>query len=289
MELALQMAVNATALAAVYALFGLSFSFIYAATGIMHFAHGATFTVAAYLFYLLYTLLDAPLVPAAAGAVVGAALFGWAVMRGFYQPLQRLGASPALVMIASLGLFIVIDNLIVLVFGADSRVADKGGVASGMLLGPVYITPLQLWTVAVAVLAVGGTALLLTRTRLGQAIRGMSDDPGFAAIIGIDIGRLGGIVFALGSALLALGAVVVSLDIGVSPGASLRVVLIAAVASILGGTATIYGGLAGGVIVALLESGGGLAVDPRWQNVIVFGALIAVLLVRPAGLFARIR
>jgi branched-chain amino acid transport system permease protein len=286
-ELLLQTAINGTALASIYLLFGLSFSIIYSASGVMHFAHGGTYTVSLYAFYTLYTLLDLPLAAASLATLLLIAAFGWLTMRVFYEPLLVRGASAAIVMIASLGLFIVIENVVVLTFGPNSRVVSKGTVEPGLLIGSAYVTSLQLWTMGTAAIGVLLTLALIGRSRLGEAIRAMADDSAFAEVIGIDVRVIRALVFALGSLLLAIAAILVSLDVGVIPGSGLRVVLIAAVAAILGGTGTIYGGLVGGILVGLLEAWGALSLDPRWQNVIVFTSLVAVLVLRPAGLLAR--
>ena len=285
MALLAQSLVNAIATGAIFALLGLSFGLIYSTTQILHFAHGSVYVCAAYLFYAAYVVADWPLLLAAVVAVAGAGVLGFAVMRLFYQPMIRRGTSGAVIMIASLGLFIVAENLIVLFFGNDSRVISKGSVQQGLSLANVYVTPLQLYSLAVAVATFVVVYLLVTRSKLGRGLRAIADNATVGQIVGIDVQFLRYVVFALGSMVLAVAAVLSGLDIGVSPGMGLSVLLIATVAAIIGGANSIFAGIAGGFLVGAVQSLGVLWIDPRWQNLLIFAALIVVLVVRPTGVF----
>ena len=285
LTLFLQSAVNGLATGAVFGLFGLSFGLIYSTTQILHFAHGAVYVCAAYIFYAGYAGADWPLVPSAALAIAGAGLIGFAMMRLFYQPMLARSTSGAVIMIASLGLYIVIENLVILGFGNDSRVISKGAVQQGIAIGNVYVTPLQLTTFAVALFTFALLFMLITRSKLGRGLRAIADNANVAEIVGINVKVLRYAVFAVGSMVLALAAVLNGLDIGVSPGMGLPVVLIATVAAIIGGASSMFAGIAGGFLVGAVHSMGVLWIDPRWQNLLIFSVLIVVLIVRPTGIF----
>jgi branched-chain amino acid transport system permease protein len=287
--LLLQPAVNALAAGALFSLYGLSFGLIYSTTQILHFAHGAVFVFAVYVFLAVYVLLGGPLVAAAAASVGAAGLLGSAMMRFFYQPMINRGTSGAVVMIASLGLFIVVENLIVLVFGNDSRVVSKGAVQEGLQFGDVYVTQLQIVTFATAIVTFGVVFFLLRYSKLGRALVGIADDPKVAAIVGIDVTALRYVVFAIGSMVLAVGGILSGLDVGASPGMGLPVVLIATIAAIIGGAGRLFSGVAGGFLVGAIQSFGVVFIDPRWQNLLIFAALIGTLLVRPSGIFRPAR
>jgi branched-chain amino acid transport system permease protein len=285
----LQSAVNALALGATYGLLGLSFGLIYSTTQILHFAHGATYICAAYFLYAAYALADWPLQPAVLIVLAGAGAVGFAMMRWFYEPMVRRNTSGAVIMIASLGLFIAIENLTVLIFGNDSRVISKASVQEGIALRGVYITPLQIISVATAVSVFVLIYLVVTRSKLGRALRAIADDSGVAVTVGIDVHQLRYLVFVIGSMTLGVAAVLNSLDVGVSPGMGLSVVLIAAVAAIIGGASGIFGGVAGGFLIGAIQSMGVMWIDPRWQNLMIFSVLIIVLVVKPTGLFGSVR
>jgi branched-chain amino acid transport system permease protein len=285
----LQSAVNALSIGALYGLLGVSFGVIYSTTQILHFAHGAAYICAAYLFYALYGLADWALAPAAIIAIFGAALLGFVMMRVFYEPMVKRGTSGAVIMIASLGLFIVIENLVILGFGNDSRVISKASVQQGFALGDIYVTPLQIITLATAIAVFALVFLLITRSKLGRGLRAIADNSAVAEIVGINVRRLRYAVFAIGSMVLGVAAILSGLDIGVSPGMGLSVVLIATIAAIVGGANSMFAGIAGGFLVGVVQSMGVLWIDPRWQNLLIFSALIVVLVIRPAGLFGSNR
>jgi branched-chain amino acid transport system permease protein len=283
--LVLQSACNALASGALFSLFGLSFGLIYSTTQILHFAHGAVYVCAAYLFFAAYGWGGWPLLAAGGVAVAGAGLLGFAIMRFFYQPMLKRGTSGAVIMIASLGLFIVIENLVVLTFGNDSRVISKESVQAGLVFGDVYITQLQIITLVVAIATFLGVFLMITRSKFGRGLLAIVDDPKVAQNVGINVTGLRYVIFAVGSMVLAVGAVLSGLDIGISPGMGLSVVMIATVAAIIGGASSMFAGVAGGFLVGAVQSMGVLWIDPRWQNLLIFSALIATLIVRPTGIF----
>lgn len=289
MELVLQMGVGALVTATLYGLFGFSFSLIYSATRIVHFAHGATYTVAMFAFFLLHADAAVPLVPAALLTIALAAAAGWAMMGGFYQPFLEKNASPAILMIASLGLFLGAESIAGLLFGTSSRVVSSSAVVTGFDLGGIYVTSLQLWTLGLSLAAIALVLALVRGSSIGRAVRGIADDAGLAKNLGIDVRRMRAIVFALGSALMAVGSVLVSMDVGVVPGSSLRILMVAATATIIGGSNSLYGGLVGGVAVGIIEGFGLYVLDARWINTMMFSALIAILLVQPAGILRLVR
>lgn len=289
MELLPQFLANAIIAGTLFGLLGLSFGTIYSTTKILHFAHGSVYVISAYVFYAAHIIGGLWIIPAAAVALLAGGLAGVANMRLLYDPLISRRASGVIVMIASLGLFIAVENLIVLGFGNDSRIVPLGAVQAGYQRGGITITALQLGILAVSAAVFIATWLLATRTRLGRAMRAMADDPGMAEIIGLDVKRLRYVVFFLGSVILAVAAVLQSLDIGISPQAGLTIILTAAVAAIIGGANSLLAGILGGYIIGFMQNLGILWLDPRWQNLITFTALVVVLVVRPEGLVARRR
>jgi branched-chain amino acid transport system permease protein len=263
------------------------FGLIYNTTQILHFAHGAVYLVASYLFFALYALWNVGLLLAVILSVALAGVLGALIMRCLYEPLLRRRASGLTIMIASLGAFTVIENVIVLLFSNDSRVVSRAAVGEGIAIGPVVITALQLVILVTAAAVLVLAYLVLTRSRLGRALRGMADDLGMAQIVGIDVHRLRYLVLTLGSMLAAVVALLVALDVGVRPTMGLQAVLVAAIAVILGGIGNLFAGVAGGIMIGLVQNLGILYLAPKWQNLITFSVLIATLMIRPIGLFGH--
>ncbi len=287
LDLLLQFFGNAVVMGALYGLLGLSFGLIYSTTQILHFAHGGVYLASSYAFFTLYAVAGLPLLLAVALAIPLTGLFGMTTMRLLYAPLLARRASGLTIMIASLGFFTVVENVIILLFTNDSRVVSKSAVAEGLRLGPVVVTPLQIAMLVSALAVFVLVHLVLTRSSLGRALRGMADDTGMAEIVGIDVRRLRYVVLALGSMLASVVAILVALDVGLRPSMGLHAVLIAAIAVIIGGVGPLFAGVAGGLVIAFVQNFGILYVAPKWQNLITFGVLLAVLILRPAGLFGR--
>ena len=265
-----------------YALLGLGFGLIFGTTRITHFAFGPVYALSAYGCWFA-TALSAPLWLAAVAGIATGALAGVLSYLVVYRPFER-DESPALViLIASLGLFNVLENAIGVVFGTDTKVVPA---PSGVLLwGPLVITGAQLAQVAALVVIALALGLYLTRTRFGKAVLAMSDNPEMARIVGIDTLRVSIAAFALGSAIAAVPACLILVKDGATAHMGFIAVFMAFVAVVVGGIGSLRGAVAGGLALGLVESAGMAKIPTEWQNSIAFVLLFAMLLVRPRGLF----
>ena len=266
-----------------YALLGLGFGLIFGTTRITHFAFGPVYALSAYGCWLA-TALSAPLWLAAAAGIATGALAGVLCYLVVYRPFER-DESPALViLIASLGLFIVLENAIGVVFGTDTKVVPAP--PSGVLLwGPLVVTGAQLAQVAALAVIALALGLYLTRTRFGKAVLAMSDNPEMARIVGIDTLRVSIAAFALGSAIAAVPACLILVKDGATAHMGFIAVFMAFVAVVVGGIGSLRGAVAGGLALGLVESAGMAKIPTEWQNSIAFVVLFVVLLARPRGLF----
>jgi len=223
--------------------------------------------------------LSAPLAPLASAALGG--LLYWLA----YRPFERRGMSSHSVLILSLALSIVMESSLTLIFGPRIH-AFPNFSAAIVILGPIYVTSLQIGqTVALVVIAVA-LFLFLRHTRYGNAILALGDSRDMARIIGIDTDKVSLIVFAIGSAISAVAAVFVLLNEGATPTMGFYPVFVAFVVAVVGGLGSIPGSIAGGYLVGLIESLGLWKIPTEWQNSIAFVLLFLVLLIRPQGLFA---
>ena len=266
-----------------YALLGLGFGLIFGTTRITHFAFGPVYALSAYGCWFA-AALSAPLWLAVVAGIATGAAAGVLSYLVVYRPFER-NESPALViLIASLGLFIVLENAIGVVFGTDTKVVPAP--PSGVLLwGPLVVTGAQLAQVAALALIAGALGLYLTRTRFGRAVLAMSDNPEMARIVGIDTLRASIVAFALGSAIAAVPACLILVKDGATAHMGFIAVFMAFVAVVVGGIGSLRGAVAGGLALGLVESAGMAKIPTEWQNSIAFVVLFAVLLVRPRGLF----
>jgi branched-chain amino acid transport system permease protein len=286
MDLVAQLFVDGVINGSHYALLGLGFGLIFGPTRITHFAFGPLYALAAYACWTAAVPLNLPLPLAAAVGVAAGALSGVVTYRVLYRPFERRQSASLVVLIASLGLFIVLENAIGVVFGSDTKVVARFN-ADVILWGDVVFTSVQAWQVA-ALVAIGALlALFLRYSDYGKAIVAMTDNPEMARIVGIDTVRLTTLVFALGSAIAAVPAVLILLKEGATPYMGFSAVFMGFVAVIVGGIGSLRGAVIGGLALGLVENLGAWQIPTEWQSTIAFVVLFLVLLLKPRGLFGR--
>jgi branched-chain amino acid transport system permease protein len=286
-DLILQLAATGLVVGSLYALCALGWGIIYGTTLHFHVAHGAVFTLAAYYAYVGQKLLGLPLAAAVIVAIAAAAASGLLIDRFLYQPLERRGAVRTTLFIASLGLLILVENTLAILFTPDPLRMDIGVLQTSIRLGPVFLTYLHVATVALAVIGYAALVLFLKLTRWGQAIRAVSSSPAMARTIGIDLGRVHLLTYAIGSAISAPAGILVAMDVGVEPYRGTTFVLLASVGVIMGGIGSIGGALLGGLSLGLIENLGVWKIASEWQSALSFGVFLVFILVRPRGLFGR--
>lgn len=287
MQLFLQTFVNGIIAGFIFSLLALGFGLIYSSTGILHFAHGVVFTAGAYLIFVFAILLSLPTLWVLVFVVPLAGLLGLLMNLLVYTPLRRRSASPGVMLISSLGLFIFLENLIGLIFGYDIRVVSKGRVSEGYLIGSVAITQIQIITILTTLACFVAILLFLKKTRFGKAARAMACDNYMAGIIGIDTERVAHLIFFIGSCLAAVAAALISFDLAIRPDMGLLAVLIAAVAVIIGGVGNIFASILGGFLISFVQNFGIMKISQKWQGVITFAVLVVFLIFRPTGFFGK--
>ena len=267
-----------------YALLGLGFGLIFATTRIVHFAYGPVYAISAYAVWTATTLAGISLVSSVVLAPVTAAIAGMAIYWFAYRPFQRSGMASHSILILSLGLSIILESGLTLIYGPSIH-AIQDFSAPIVILGPVFLTDLQLSEPIVLLFVALALLLFLRRTRYGMAILALGDNRDMAIIVGIDTDRISLVVFAIGSAIAAVAAVFTLLNEGATPTMGFNPVFVAFVVAVVGGLGSIPGSVLGGYLVGLVESLGLWKVPTEWQNSIAFVLLFLVLLVRPQGLF----
>jgi branched-chain amino acid transport system permease protein len=282
-EILIQAVINGVLTGAVYALVALGLTLIYGVLHIINFAHGALLTAALFAVYLAYKVfgLD-PYI-----AVFAIAPLFFAVGYG----LQRFVIGPAAhgddrnVMLVTLGLAIVIENLLLYAFHADTRTIDvPAGFnvvdVDGALLGESRV--IGFGAVLVLTLLLWG---LMKLTDTGKAIRAVAKERLGAELSGIDVAHIYAVTFGLGTACLGIAACLLIPIFYVNPTVGQSFVLVAFTIVVLGGMGSVTGALLGGLLVGVIESLGGLLFGETLGQLCIFLVFILVLLVRPTGLF----
>lgn len=282
MDLFIQLLVNGIANGSQYALLGIGFALIFGTTGIAHFAYGPLFAASAYIIWWL-VMMGIPFVPAILIAVAASALLGMASYVLVYQPLVERDSSAFVILVSSLGLFIIITNLISIIFGTDAKTLNNVGYGI-YFIGDAVVSGIQI----AQVILLGAVALLLQlflkHTGWGQAIRAVTNNPEMARVVGIDTRKVVLMVFAAGSGIACLASACLLLRDGASTHVGFLSVFYAFIAVVVGGVGSIWGAVIGGLALGLLESIGMWKLPSEWQSTIAFLVLFVVILWRPTGL-----
>lgn len=282
-----QLLVNGIIAASIFIPIGIGFSIIYGTTRFFHFAHGVVFTLGAYFTFLFKVWLGQPLLISIPLAVLLCTAIGCLMEVSIYRPLRRKGASSLVLLLASLGIYIVLQNVISMVFTDETRTIRSGAVKEGFNIFGARITPIQILIVCVSVGLVVAVWSLLKYTKLGKAMRAVANNPELAKVSGIDSNRVILCTFAIGSALAGIAGILVSLDVDMTPTMGMNALMMAIVAVIIGGVGSIPGVALGALLLGIAQHLGVWKLPSQWQDAIAFFVLIAFLLLRPQGFFGR--
>lgn len=282
-----QFLLNSIISGSIYTLIALGFSLIYSTTKFFHFAHGAVYTFGPYFAYLFTVILQIPLFISIPLAVVSSAIIGILTELLIYKPLRRKGTTPLILLLSSLGIYIVLQNIISMIFGDDTKTLRSGIVREGLEILGARITPIQITIIIVSMFLLIVCWALMKYTKIGTAMRAVASDPDLALVSGIDSDRVILFTFALGSALAGVAAILVSFDINMTPTMGMNALMMGVVAVIIGGVGSILGAALGGFLLAFAQNFGVWKISSQWQDAIAFIILLLFLLYRPYGIFGK--
>ncbi|MCS7261280.1 MAG: branched-chain amino acid ABC transporter permease [Anaerolineae bacterium] len=284
MEIFVQLLVNGVIAGGTYALAAVGYSMVYGALKFINFAHGSIAMVGAYITFVLVMMANVPLVPAFLGSMLLTAMLGVMVERVAYRPLRRAPKLASLT--TAIAVSFVLDAAVMIVMGADIRTFSLTGLRSYQL-GPIYITPVQGAIILTSLVFMVGLYWLLTRTKLGKAIRAVADGISLAEVSGIDTNLIISAVFAIGSALAAASGALIGMDTNLQPTMGFIITVKAFAAVVLGGLGNVWGAVVGAFLIGIVENTGVWFIPPVWKDSIAYGILILVLFLRPSGIFGK--
>jgi branched-chain amino acid transport system permease protein len=275
-------------LGGLYALFATGLSLIFGVMRLVNIAHGDLIILAAYLAIVVTEALGLHPLAALVATVPLMALFGYLLQRLILN--NTLGRDVLPPLLVTFGLSVVIQNALLEGFSADSRRLPSGTLdtASIPLGGGLAVGILPLLTFAVAVAIIAGLRQVFYATALGRAFRATSDDQDTARLMGIDNRHLYGLAMALALAIVAVAGTLMAMRTNIDPSIGPARLLYAFEAVIIGGLGSLWGTLAGGVILGVAQSIGA-QIDPGFQILAGHIAFLAVLVLRPQGLFPRMQ
>jgi branched-chain amino acid transport system permease protein len=284
MDLLPQLIVSGIAAGCLYALVAIGLVLIYKATDIVNFAQGESVTVGAYMGWLMVSEFHMPYLPAMLVVLVGSALVGVVVERVAYRPLIK--SPPFTVILATLAIGLLITNIIRLIWQDTPRSLPGVLSAQPLEFAGVMITPERLGIMIVVVIVVALLMLFFRFSRLGKAMRATAQSQEAASLMGISVPGIFSKTWALGTALGGIAGMLIAPLVGINT--ELGGVLIPGfVAAIVGGFTSIPGAIVGGLMVGVLENLGGVYVSSSFKRVTSFVILIAVLMIKPSGLFGK--
>ena len=290
MDTFFQQLINGVSLGAIYALIALGYTMVYGVLRLINFAHGDVYMLGAFAGYFLANALNLDANPSILGAVavtMGAmaicALIGMLIERLAYRPVRHHSRLTSL--ITAIGVSLLLEYGGQVVFGATPRFFPQMIRSATYSVGGVQITNQNLLIVVGSIVLMFGLEYIVHRTRIGKAMRATSFNLQVAKLMGINTDKVIAFTFALGSALAAVGGVMVALAIPrIDPLMGLMTGLKAFVAAVLGGIGNIPGAMIGGVLIGLMETGLSATAYSTYRDAVAFAILIVILLVRPAGI-----
>ena len=284
----LQYLINGISIGAVYAIIALGYTMVYGIAKMLNFAHGDVIMVGAYISFCVTSYLGLPAIVSILAAIVVCTALGVLIEGLAYKPLR--GTPSLAVLITAIGVSYFLQNAAQLIWGTapknfTSIVTFKPFSFVG---GKLVITGEVIITIAVSVAIMVGLTVFTGRTKMGKAMRAVSENRDAAQLMGINVNRTISMTFAIGSALAAIAGVLLCSTVptlqpttGSMPG------IRAFTAAVIGGVGSIPGAMLGGVLLGIIETFSKKYISTEFSDAIVFAVLIVILLVKPAGLMGK--
>ena len=280
--------INGLHIGSIYALVALGYSMVYGIVKLINFAHGDIIMVGAYAAYVLLVLCGLPVWVAVIGSIVFCALAGVLIERIAYRRLLVKEAPRISLLITAIGVSIFLQNLFQLIFTSSGKSFPSIFNYEPIVMGERQVSIVSLITIVTTVVLMVLLQLLVKKTRLGKAMRAVSEDAGAAKLMGINTNSTVSWTFAIGSGLAAVGAVLYSASYPlIDPYMGSMLGLKAFVAAVLGGIGSIPGAMIGGLIMGVAESLTKGYISSTLSDAVVFGILIIVLLLKPSGIMGK--
>jgi len=284
MGIFLQLLINGLIAGSIYALVASGFSLIYSTNRFLNLAHGTMVTISAYFLYLLFSIWGLNFCLASILTIIFAAFIGWLSYVGFYKQLKKKKASNAVLLIASVGLLLFIENLMLLIFGADVKSLNFLQINKGFEIGGAIITGLQLVIIVSALILLALVFLFVRYSKLGKTMRAVADNPSLANILGVNSDKIAQYSFALGSGMAGFAAILIALEQNIEPVMGLDLIIKGFTGAIIGGVTSLPGSILGSYLLGLVENFGIWYLPSGYKDAIAFILLFIFLIFRPNGI-----
>ena len=280
--------INGISLGSVYAIIALGYTMVYGIAKMLNFAHGDVIMVGAYISFCVTQYLGMPAIVSIVAAMFVCTVLGMLIERMAYKPLRE--APKLAVLITAIGVSYLLQNSAQLIWGSNPKsfnsLVNIGSIR--LFDGALLISDEAIITVLCCVIIMVALTMFTSRTKMGKAMRAVSEDKGAAQLMGVDVNFTISITFAIGSALAAIaGVLLCSAYPTLMPTTGSMPGIKAFTAAVFGGIGSIPGAFLGGLLLGIIEAMAKAYISTNLANSIVFAVLIGVLLVKPAGLLGK--
>ena len=279
---------NGLSLGSVYAIIALGYTMVYGIAKMLNFAHGDVIMIGAYVSFCAVHYWKLPPLVAVAVAMVACTVLGIVIERLAYKPLRQ--ATSLAVLITALGMSYLLQNAALLIWGSSPKVFPNmiGVPALSLMGGRLIIKGEAIVTIAACVIIMIALTLFTSKTKMGKAMRVVSEDKGAAELMGINVNQTISVTFAIGSALAAIAGVLLCTAYpALTPTTGSMPGIKAFTAAVFGGIGSIPGAMIGGILLGVIEILGKAYISMELGDAFVFAVLIIVLLVKPTGLLGK--
>lgn len=278
--------INGLSTGGMYALVAIGYTMVYGIAKMINFAHGEIIMVGAYIAYVVSSMLGMPPYVSVVVSILGCALLGVVTEKVAYKPLRNSGSLA--VLITAIGISYLLQNLFLIIFGSAAITFPTYMPSGAVSVFGLSITYVSLLSLVLTFVCTGLLLLFINNTRLGKAMRAVSEDKGAAELMGINVNTTISLTFAIGSGLGAIAGVMYGMSYSlINPYLGAMLGIKAFIAAVLGGIGSIPGAMVGGLIIGVAESFTIAYISSSFSDAVVFGILIFILLVKPAGLFGK--
>lgn len=281
--------INGISLGSVYAIIALGYTMVYRIAKMLNFAHGDIIMVGGYVVLTATAAMGMSPMLGILAAVIVCTVLGVTIERVAYRPLRNAASSLA-VLITAIGVSYLLQNVALLLFGADTKSFTSVISIPAVTLagGDLTITGETMVTIAACIIIMAGLTLFINKSKAGQAMLAVSEDKGAAQLMGINVNGTIALTFAIGSALAAIASVLLcSAYPSLTPYTGAMPGIKAFVAAVFGGIGSIPGAMIGGILLGVIEILGKAYISSQMADAIVFAVLIVVLLVKPTGILGK--
>ena len=282
----IQTLISGLSLGSIYALIALGYTMVYGIAKMLNFAHGDIIMIGAYAGIIAVAQMGLPPLIAVLISILVCALLGVLIEFLAYKPLRQ--APPLSVLITAIGVSYFLQNLALILFGSQQKAYPSLVQLGDITIGSVTINGITILTLLVTAIIMVVLSFFINRTRLGKAMRAVSEDKAAATLMGISVNRTIALTFAIGSALAAVASIFYGMSYTyIKPTTGAMPGIKAFTAAVFGGIGSVPGAMLGGILLGLIEQLSKTYISTLWADAIVFGVLVVVLVVKPTGLLGK--